>query len=338
MKKSLIALAALAAVTAASAQSTVTISGTFGAGYQSNEVGALAAVAAVTASSTADGVLGTKATTAATSEGLVTTDASIKFTATEDLGGGLKATAAAQFATNELRGGGLTKEDTSIALSGGFGSLTIGNSRSSDAAIMANVFASWMPVTSFYATVSSRVDIDLISYTTPAILPGLTATVTSAELTEGKTKSVTQSNGIAFNYTQGPLAAVVGFKTTNGLTTTQLTTTEKNNTELAVTYDLGVAKVGLGFDSASLKGTSSNAYGEKSLISYGVNVPMGAFTVGYNGAKRGVNKFYDAGVSYDLSKRTSIKAMVGKLTNTSSASTVASNAGTQYRVGGLHNF
>ena len=332
MKKSLIALAALAAVTAASAQSTVTISGTFGAAYQANEVGALAAVA------TTATAIGTAATTAATSEGLVTTDASIKFTATEDLGGGLKATAAAQFATNELRGGGLTKEDTSIVLSGGFGSLTIANSRSSDAAILANVFASWMPVTSFYATVSSRVDIDLISYTTPAILPGLTATVTSAELTEGKTKSVTQSNGIAFNYTQGPLAAVVGFKTTNGLTTTQLTTTEKNNTELAVTYDLGVDKVGLGFDSASLKGTSSNAYGEKSLISYGVNVPMGAFTVGYNGAKRGVNKFYDAGVSYDLSKRTSIKAMVGKLTNTSSSSTSASNAGTQYRVGVLHNF
>lgn len=85
-----------------------------------------------------------------------------------------------------------------------------------------------------------------------------------------------------------------------------------------------MAKVGIG------SGSKTTETG-KSLTSYGVSVPMGAVTFGVNGAKRGDVKFYDAGVSYALSKRTSVNVMTGKLTG-------GDNVGTQTRVGVKHSF
>jgi predicted porin len=308
MKKTLIALAAVAATGAAFAQSTVTLSGTFGAGYQSYENGA----------------------PATTNKGIApVTDASVKFTAVEDLGGGLKATAAGQFAMNASRGGNLTKEDSSVSLAGGFGTVAFNSTRASDTAISANVFASWLPRVSFYDTVSARIAIDVLSYTTPDIMPGLKFGVAQAELTEGVLTSAKKVDIISANYAKGPLAVAFAQKATTGLTAAELTAgAKKNNTELAATYDLGVAKVGLGYDSATTSGT---AYTSKNMMSYGVSVPMGAITMGVNGAKRGDRKFYDAGVNYDLSKRTSLRAQFGQMDG-------GSFDGKQYRVGVLHNF
>ena len=335
MKKSLIALAALAAVTAASAQSTVTISGTFGAGYQSYETGAVAAVAPVTATASVNGVLGTAAVAATTNKGIApVTDASVKFTATEDLGGGLKATAAGQFAMNASRGGNVTKEDSSVTLSGGFGSVAFTSTRSSDTAIAANVFASWMPITSMYATVSSRAAGDVLSYTSPAI-SGFNFSLSQFEVTEGVVTSVKKVNILGASYTQGPLTVMFAQKSTGGLTAAEVTAgAKKNNTELAATYDLGIAKVGLGYDSAT--STDTTKYTNSNMTSYGVSVPLGAVTFGINGAKRGANSFVDAGVNYDLSKRTSVRLAYGDLTGTSSST--ANNTGKQYRVGVLHTF
>jgi hypothetical protein len=333
MKKSLIALAALAAFGTAYAQSTVTISGVFGAGYQSYETGAVAAVA--NTSTTVGGSLGSAAVAATTNKGISpVTDASVKFTATEDLGGGLKATAAGQFAMNNSRGGAVTKEDSSVALTGGFGTVAFTSTRSSDTAIAANVFASWMPITSFYATVSSRTSGDVISYTTPAI-SGFNLSVSQYEVTEGAVTSVKKVNILGASYTNGPLTVMVAQKGTTGLTAAEITAgAQKNNTELAGTYDLGIAKVGLGYDSATTKGTTK--YTDSNMTSYGVSVPLGAVTIGLNGAKRGANNFFDAGVNYDLSKRTSVRLAYGDLTGTSSST--ANWTGKQYRVGVLHSF
>jgi len=71
-------------VSAASAQSTATISGTYGAGYQSFYN---------TTASTTSG-----ATAASTNKGFTQTDASVKVDVSEDLGGGLRAAGAVQFA------------------------------------------------------------------------------------------------------------------------------------------------------------------------------------------------------------------------------------------------
>ncbi len=316
MKKTLIALAVLAASGASFAQSSVTLSGAFGSAYQSYYAGTTSA-----------------ATTA--SKGIApVTDASIKATVVEDLGGGLKVTAAGQFAMNASRGGSLTKEDSSVALAGGFGTVAFTSTRGSDTAIMANVFAAWLPVTSFYATVSSRAAGDSLSYTSPSV-NGFNVGVAQFEATEGAVTSAAKVNTLSSTYTVGPFAAALAYKSTTGLTTAQINAgAKKTNVEAAATYDLGVAKVGLGYDSATTGGTG--AYTDKAMTSYGVSMPMGALTLGVNAATRGANKFYDAGANYDLSKRTSLRVQFGKLTGTSSTS--ANNQGNQYRVGVLHSF
>jgi hypothetical protein len=285
----------------------VTLSGTFGAAQQSF------------VATTADAASGR---TVGTNKGLTQTDASINFAVAEDLGGGMKLTGAAQFANNALRGGNLTKEDSSVALSTSMGTITYANTRSANAAITANVFGSWMPVTSFYAGVDSRVDVDVLAYTTPELAPGLKASYASVEAVEGVGTSAAKIGQFTVNYANGPLVAVANFKNYNAAALSA--GDKKSRSELAVTYDLGVAKVGVGSGS---KLTDSG----KTLTSYGVSVPMGAVTFGVNGAKRGDVKFYDAGVSYALSKRTSVNVMTGKLTG-------GAYAGSQSRVGIKHTF
>jgi len=307
MKKSLIALAALAAVSAASAQSTATISGTFGAGYQS--------FYNTTASSSSG------ATAASTNKGFTQTDASVKATVSEDLGGGLKAAGSIQFAQNPIRGGSLVKEDSSLALSGDFGTIAYANTRSSNTAIGSQVFASWMPVTSFYAGVDSRSDVDNFSYTTPALIPGLNLGYTLTETTEGVATSAGKVNTFGATYSNGPLAAAVAYKSYN---TTAAGSNMANRSEMFVTYDAGVAKVGLGFGSKTISTGSA-------LTAYGVSVPMGAITLGVNGASRGSYNFYEAGVVYALSKRTSANLMIGNFEG-------GDYAGNQTRVGIKHTF
>ncbi len=252
------------------------------------------------------------------------TDGSINFAVVEDLGGGLKLTGSTQFAQAATRGDAPTKEDSVLALSGTFGTVAYANTRTANAAIGANVFGSWMPVTSFYAGVDSRSDVDVLSYTSPELVQGVKVAYANVEATEGSGTSAAKVNQFTVSYANGPLTGVANFKNYNAAAVAAVSGSTKNRTELAVTYDLGVAKVGIG------SGSKTTETG-KSLTSYGVNVPMGAVTFGVNGAKRGDVKFYDAGVSYALSKRTSVNVMTGKLTG-------GTNAGTQTRVGVKHSF
>jgi len=308
MKKSLFALAALAAVSAASAQSTATISGTYGAGYQSY-------VAAATAS--------TSAATVGINKGFTQTDASVNVAVSEDLGGGLRAAGSVQFAQNPLRGGGVVKEDSSLSLSGAFGTVAYANTRSSNTAVGSQVFASWMPVTSFYSAgnVDSRVDVDNFSYTTPELIKGLKVVYTFTEATEGVPTSAGKINTFGATYSDGPLAAAVAYKSYN---VSAAGTNMANRSEMFVTYDAGIAKVGAGFGS---KLTSTGS----ALTAYGVSVPMGAITLGFNGASRGSLNFYEAGVVYALSKRTSANVMFGNFEG-------GDNAGGQSRFGIKHTF
>ena len=250
------------------------------------------------------------------------TDGSINFAVVEDLGGGLKLTGSTQFAQPAARGASPTKEDSVLGLTGSFGTIAYANTRTSNAAIGANVFGSWMPVTSFYAGVDSRSNVDVLSYTSPELVQGVKVAYAHVEAAEGAGTSAAKVGQFTVSYANGPLTGVANFKNYNAAALTS--GAEKNRTELAVTYDLGVAKVGVG------SGSKTTTTGS-SLTSYGVSVPMGAVTFGVNGAKRGDAKFYDAGVSYALSKRTSVNVMTGKLTG-------GTNAGTQTRVGVKHSF
>ena len=323
MKKTLIALAAVAVSSAAMAQ--VTVSGGYGVAYQSFDTAAVKAVAAGKANTTgigAPGAAAVAAVPAGESKGFAMTDSSVRFAVSEDIGGGMKASGFVSLSANDKRGGNVTKEDSSLSLSGGFGSIAISNTRSSNAAIAANVFASAMPVTSIYASTDARSAIDTFNYTTPELTKGLRLSYTQVEFTEGGVTSAGKVNVVGATYSAGPLAVNVVQKMYNAALSTA-----EDRTEGAVTYDLGVAKVGLGY------GTKTTATGDAGVY-YGVSVPMGAITIGVNGGSRGDANYYDAGAAYALSKRTTINAMMG------SRNTGAAGAAdlSQYRVGIFHSF
>ena len=347
MKKSLIALAALAAVSAASAQSTATISGSLAFVFQKDLTGA------TPSTNTASG-------SSAVAKGLVGNDATVTVGLSEDLGGGLKAAGSISMESGFHRGSAFTVADRSLALSGGFGALTVRNTRSSDQ--MASIFSAGVAVADDIYTSSgilSRSDNDNISFTTPALAPGLTTTITYSEANNGN-QSVATTNGssttLTAGYTNGPIGVGVSYKmkpqnaTATAATFTAAGTTAntwgllpKANMELSVTYDLGVAKMGFAYDGAQQSGSATavdtstlgttaletSAYASretavalsKAASAFSVTVPMGAVTFGLNYAKRGSYTMTQVGAKYDLSKRTSFSAGFGQKTAKNSDAT-----------------
>lgn len=80
----------------------------------------------------------------------------------------------------------------------------------------------------------------------------------------------------------------------------------KSRTRLTASYDLGVAKLGFGYQTFAKRTTAV----EPKTTVIGVSVPMGAITLGaqQSSMKTGAatNKGTAVGVKYDLSKRTNI--------------------------------
>lgn len=352
MKKSLIALAALAAFGTASAQSTVTIGGTYNFGFQKVDSGA----------TSADFF-----------------DSKVNFSGTEDLGGGLKAS----FSTEMQLGGRSSKDATTatatqdktylagrvwarnatVSLSGGFGTVTGGrveNTNATESAILSG--QSLSEGFDRASLTGSKANYNTVSYTSPAF-NGLTVTaaqskaidanfapatasqVTNATtgvtvITQITTNSETTINSIGANYANGPLATGFVYKMVD-----VANATKGNKTEIFATYDLGVAKLGLGYGK-----NSGDAYaGQKAGVLVSGAVPIGALTLGadyYTRAAGGATtttgvalggtaidgKAYALVANYALSKRTNLKATVGKLTGT------ALIGEQQYRVGMYHTF
>jgi hypothetical protein len=340
-------LAAVAVSSAAFAQATIT--GTFGVAMQSYENPAQAVGAVCTGTTAAQcQSVAPQAVKKATNNGAAMTDASVRVAVSEDLGGGVRASGFVQFAqphgTGVSRGTAVTKEDSSLALSGGFGTVSISNTRSGNVAIGANVFGTSLPYTTFYgsssnAGVATRGNGDLISYSSPAI-SGFTLGVAQFEASEGVLTSANKVSILSANYAEGPLTVAFASKSKNAAMRTA--TNMKTENELAVTYNLGVARVGLGYG-------SKVATTGKALTSYGVSVPMGAITVGLNGAQRGDATFTEGGLKYAFSKRTTLNAMYGTYemlevkAGTATATAVGAGKidaikGNQYRVGIVHTF
>ncbi len=343
-------MAAVAVSSAAMAQATIT--GTFGVAMQSYENPAQAAGTACASGATGGTFVAGSACTAGaaaatakgTQKGAAMTDASVRVAVSEDIGGGVRASGFVQFAQPAARGTEVTKEDSSLALSGGFGTVSISNTRSGNTAIGANVFASSLPYVTFYgssagAGVASRGNGDLISYSSPAI-SGFTLGVAQFESSEGVLTSAGKVNILSANYAQGPLTVAFASKSKNTALVTA--TNMKTENELALTYNLGVARVGFGYGSKVAKTG-------KALTSYGISVPMGAITIGVNGAKRDTAQFVEGGLKYALSKRTTLNAMYGtyEMNEVAAKAETKAAAGTgkidaikgkQYRVGIVHTF
>jgi len=293
MKKTLIALAAVAVSSAAMAQAT--ISGYINMQYNK-------------ASSTAASTLGMN-------------DAGLTFTASEDLGNGLTATGVFNIDSLADRAAAAYNGDSSISLSGGFGTIASTRARSSHMASSGAVFGASIGKGFNDGVVFTRSETQTISYTSPELVPGLRVAV--AESRVAATQSV-KTNVIGATYTAGPLSLGVQKKSLNDAAVAA-TGQEDSQTEGFVRYNAGVALIGVGY------GSKQTATG-KAVTSYGVSVPMGAFTVGFDAASRGDAEFMNYGVRYALSKRTVLHVSKG------SYQTTATNDTDQTRIRLAHSF
>jgi predicted porin len=293
MKKTLIALAAVAVSSAAMAQ--VTISGNIAG--QSNK--ALADTKRVTSIAVAD----------------------LTFRTTEDLGGGLKASGFFTIENMHNRGVAHSTADSGISLGGGFGTVAINNTRAGNLAASANVFGASLS-TDFYASVAdTRKNVQVLSYTSPALIPGLNVSLAQANIENTAATQAAKIDIIGASYTTGPLTLGVQQKSFNATATAS--GAENKQTEGFVRYNAGVAVIGLGYGS---KTTTTG----KAVSSYGISVPMGAFTFGVEGAERGTAKFQNYGVRYALSKRTTVH--VGAGTQTAATAGAASQKTNRVRL------
>lgn len=313
MKKSLIALAALASIGSAFAQSTVTLSGFVAGGYQQKP-------------------------NAAKEKGLTYTDYNLTFGAVEDLGGGLKASlsttltdSASSLAygatanTNNAQYRSVVgRDNTTLALSGGFGTVALVNSRSGDLLTTAFVAPASLPDGIYdSSSIISRSPVDALTYTTPKF-GDLSGYIQRVEFTpDGNAKAASTANVVGVNYATGPLTVAANYKSYSGtgFTAAGIRT---SNIEAAATYDFGIAKVGVGFD-----GKRAGLVTDKAAVSLGVAAPFGPVVVGVNYAKRDAAKMHELVAQYNLSKRTHLNFSQGKQ---------SVDANNQYRIRLGHTF
>ena len=291
MKKTLLALAVVAASGAAFAQS-ATLSGSFIYGYQSAKVGGV------------------------TTAGIGTDTAAIALVATEDLGGGLKATAKVSLG-NMMRDGAGTGEDAFVSLAGGFGTVSMGAVETDDGLSRAYAGA---PVIGLDGKVhAANSNIDYISYTSPQFMPGLTAgvsyvdrgTTTGSGLQAGTTGPASAQPSLTGNVTYGAGPISARFDVTQWTRKGQADVTSNalnNRFRVSGNYNLGVAKVGLGY--SQLKRTTGITTKQ---LEAGVSAAFGATTVGAvyeqlqnTGAAK--KSGFTVGAQYNLSKRTNVGA------------------------------
>jgi Gram-negative porin len=291
MKKTLLALAVLAASGAAFAQS-ATLSGDFYYGFQSTKVGGVKTA------------------------GIGTDTASVALTATEDLGGGLKATAKMSI-IDLTRDTGDTKNNAFVSLAGGFGVVSMGAVESDDGISRAYAGA---PVIGLDGKVhGANSQIDYVSYTTPQFVPGLTAgvsyvdrgTTTDTGLAAGTTGKAKAQPSITANltYGAGPISARFDVTQWTRKDDADVASNKVNNRfRISGNYDLGMVKLGAGY----LQVKRINGGDTTKQAEFGISAPIGATTVGavYENFKQGTveKNGFTIGAQYNLSKRTNVSA------------------------------
>lgn len=329
MKKTLIALAVLSA-TSAFAQ--VTMTGVVRGGYQKTN--------------------SSDFTTNQT--GLALTDVTVNLAAVEDLGDGLKASAGVTFDQNssafpagENPGGAgatalnangsrasvgsLNRRNTNIQLQGGFGLVRFDQTRSTDLITRAWVAPSNLDQGIYDGSnIVARAGVDTLTY--GMAFGPVTGSVQYVETAQdGVTTPNVTVTVLNLGYANGPLAAGFSIKNSSGAGTTGFARTVNN--EAFVTYDFGVAKVGLGWDGAMAAASSANA--DANATAFGVAVPVtSALTLGANYATRDVNNTSEFVANYALSKRTVLNASYGRQT----AKETATRTADQFRISLAHNF
>lgn len=289
MKKTLVALAVLAASGASFAQ--VTITGEYAYGFQAD-----------------------KSTAGAETSGFGVDTSLVTFTATEDLGGGLKATAVMNL--DGFSRGTATGGDSSITLDGGFGKVKLGLEKGSD--YLSSVIGGIAGLDG--KVFGARTVNDSVAYTTPAfgaVTFGLSHTEnTSAQAlgTGSAGNNDQRSNTVTANYAAGALSLTGGLTSyDNQDTDTNKPNNNKSRARIKGSYDFGSFKLGAGFlQQQKNKGTYSESIvaatlplGNLSLgAALGTSKRDGSATAAEDISKSG----YSLAAVYSLSKRTSLQA------------------------------
>jgi hypothetical protein len=335
MKKSLIALAALAAFGTAYAQSTVVISGKLRYALESSET--------------------TTTSTIYRGEGIARTDGDIVFTAVEDLGGGLKATANFAFQTGG-RTAAAANRDGNLMLSGAFGTIAMGSIDAGNGIVALGSGGAPTAQNEVAILVDSGNN-DYVRYTTPTISgfsvslsiwePSNTASAATgatsfAGLESGSTVTTQDSMVIGVNYANGPLLIAADMTDYGNNAATAVAV---NRSRISASYDLGVAKVGFGRESRDAKATLASASVNTTDTIFGFSVPVGNITLGamfVTGRKVGngfTAKSTEVGARYDLSKRTYFAIQSHNTKNADKfGATATTNSYTQNRIQLSHAF
>jgi predicted porin len=277
MKKTLIALATVAVTTGAMAQ--VTLSGGAAYGYQSTKTNSVDA------------------------KGFGVDTAAFKMSASEDLGGGMKLSAAIALG-GLTRGDTPTGEDFTIVVSGGFGSVLLGQIEIGSG--IRGLAQAGAPVNNMEGEIlgAATAGTDIVKYTAPK-MGDFTFSASHTEtkgLATGMTTGQSTATTVGVDYASGPIAAKIDSSSWSENATLD------SRYRIAASYDLGVVKVGAGREDITLVSTLHTKY-----TMFGVSAPLSAnVTVGAVSVKEdiaGVTRSgTSVGASYALSKRTSVSA------------------------------
>jgi len=287
MKKTLIALAALAVAGTAFAQSSVSLTGKLRFAYGNS-----------------------KAATGAKTSGVGVTDGDWNIAAVEDLGGGLKAGAnmalrlrGRDAATDAASTGvGARPRDSSMFLSGDFGTVTVGAVEAGNG-ILGLVTAGGPTFIGLDngTQLAAASNVDILKYTSPS-MNGFSFAVATLDAVGANGAENGGANTLyAATYANGPVSVAVDY-TSYG---SAAAASADKRTRVSANYNLGVAQVGVGLQAAG-NGTAA----DKKERALGVSVPMGPWVFGavYASSKTdgtaGNNTGYDLAAQYNLSKRT----------------------------------
>ena len=241
--------------------------------------------------------------------GIKVTDGNVKFSASEDLGGGMSVLTAMDIQSRG-RDTTIAGRDASITLVTGFGGFTLGAVEAGNGII--GLGGAGAPVIGLDGNTAGDADgvldggvnVNIAKYSLP-LGNGIGISVARTDAANAL-KGTNAGNTYGATYSMDPISAAFDY------TDAALA----KRTRVSGSYDLGVAKLGAGYQTRKFTGAAST---NKQTV-LGVSAPYGAFTFGlnYSTNKQSTanisNKGIDLGVSYALSKRTNVYAQMQSVT------------------------
>jgi len=315
MKKTMIALATVAVTGGAFAQVSITggVDFTWGKTTATNVTAASFAFNPATGGTTA-----VPASGGVVSRGLVATDAYIDITVTEDLGDGWKAKADMELNADGAWGSGAYAGDTKFILMTPVITAAWASTRSGGI-LNAIMIAPIVSPTDHWGTtgvgndVMARGTVDVISLSMP-LATGLTGSYKYVEGAGGYATAPNLNHVLGGYYVNGPFGVNYEFTSRQYPDNVQGDIRQIRH-DLTGTYDAGVAKFALGYESGVLGTWNGSGAGRAAGAFFAaVKGSIGRVDLGLNYGKRDDASFVELGGQYNISKQTFVAASYSTFT------------------------